>query len=307
MKSSTPEGISFVIPCFNSGGYLVEAVESLIQQPHTFPYEVVIVDDGSDDQPTLRAVALCAEYAEVRVVRQEHSGHHAARNAGINAASFEYVMQLDADDRLATAPELLKAGSYPDRAVKLLKTHQHVAFVHTMSRMIGDFDGLTISSYPCREELILRKHHVPTSIVYRRDDAIHGGLYDPDVRKWGDWAFAVNLLAGRFRRGEANHIVCLAGPLHEYRVHSRTRRVSNAEISEFDMTMLVVEKNLDLFRHHFNRDSAAEDLARLVLASKPSRLVDLIRMAEFDLEQALTVAFQRQFSLSSPFEGLGIP
>ncbi|WP_263173593.1 glycosyltransferase [Streptomyces sp. SCSIO ZS0520] len=37
------------------------------------------------------------------------------------------------------------------------------------------------------------------------------------------------------------------------------------------------------------------------------RLVDLIRMAEFDLEQALTVACQRQFSLSSPFEGLGIP
>ncbi|TFV32617.1 hypothetical protein E4K10_22790 [Streptomyces sp. T1317-0309] len=73
------------------------------------------------------------------------------------------------------------------------------------------------------------------------------------------------------------------------------------------MTLLVVEKNLDLFRHHFHRDGAAEDLARLVLASKPSRLVDLIRMAEFDLEQALTVASQRQFSLSSPFEGLGIP
>ncbi|KND28289.1 MULTISPECIES: hypothetical protein [Streptomyces] len=82
---------------------------------------------------------------------------------------------------------------------------------------------------------------------------------------------------------------------------------SNAEISAFDMTLLVVQKNLDLFRHRFNRDDTAEDITRLVLASKPSRLVDLIRMAEFDLEQALTVARQRQFSLSSPFEGLGIP
>jgi hypothetical protein len=216
-------------------------------------------------------------------------------------------MQLDADDRLATAPELLRAGSYPDRAVKFLKAHQHLAFVRTMSRMIGDFEGLTISSYPCREELILRKHHVPTSIVYRRDDAIRGGLYDPRVRKWGEWAFAVNLLAGRFRRGVANNIVCIAGPLHEYRVHSRTRRVSEADVSEFDMTLLVVEKNLDLFRARLNRDDSAEDIAREVLASKPSRLVDLIRMAEFDLEQALAVARQRQFSLSSPFEDLGIP
>ncbi|WP_371659471.1 hypothetical protein [Streptomyces sp. NBC_00280] len=44
-----------------------------------------------------------------------------------------------------------------------------------------------------------------------------------------------------------------------------------------------------------------------MLASKPSRLVHLTRMAEFDLEQALTVARQREFSLLSLFEGLGIP
>jgi glycosyltransferase involved in cell wall biosynthesis len=307
LKPNASEGISFVVPCFNAGDYLVEAVESLVQQPHAFPYEIVVVDDGSDDPTTLRAISLCAERAGVRVVRQDHGGHHAARNAGVEAASFAYVMQLDADDRLATAPDLLKAGSYPDRAVTLLKTHQHLAFVHTMSRMIGDFEGLTISSYPCREELILRKHHVPTSIVYRRDDAIRGGLYDPRVRKWGDWAFAVNLIAGRFRRGAANKVVCIAGPLHEYRVHSRTRRVSNAEVSEFEMTLLVVERNLDLFQDRFNSDDAAEVLAQEVLAAKPSRLVDLIRMAEFDLAQALAVARQREFSLSSPFDALGIP
>jgi hypothetical protein len=117
----------------------------------------------------------------------------------------------------------------------------------------------------------------------------------------------VNLLAGRFRKGDHNSIVCIAGPLHAYRAYSRTRRVSNVEISEFDMTLLVVEKNLDLLRQHFKRDDSAEDITRDVLASKPSRLVHLTRMAEFDLEQALTVARQREFSLSSLFEGLGIP
>ncbi|WP_055525265.1 glycosyltransferase family 2 protein [Streptomyces graminilatus] len=307
MKSTTPAGISFVIPCFNSGDYLIEAVDSLIGQPHVFPYEILIVDDGSDDESTLSAIAACGERSEIRVIRLGRSGHHTARNSGVEAAGFEYVMQLDADDRLATAPELLTDGSYPDRAVEILRTHDHVAFVHTMSRMIGEFEGFTISSYPCREELVLRKHHVPTSIVYRRDDAIRGGMYDPQVLKWGDWAFAVNLLAGRFRNGVHNAIVCISGPLHEYRVHSRGRRVSNAAISEFDMTLLVVEKNLDLFQHHFQRDGSAEDIARDVLASKPSRLDDLIRMATHDVEQALTVARQRAFSLASPFECLGIP
>lgn len=307
MKSTMPEGISFVIPCFNSGDYLTEAVDSLIRQPHDVPYEVLVVDDGSDDESTLGAISSCAEHRAIRIIRLGHSGHHAARNAGIEAARFQYVMQLDADDRLATAPELLAGGSYPDRAVKILKAHPHVAFVHTLSRMIGEFDGLTISSYPCREELVLRKHHVPTSIVYRHEDALRGGMYDPQVVKWGDWAFAVNLLGGRFRNGAHNAIVCISGPLHEYRVHSRVERVSNAAISEFDMTHLVVEKNLDLFQHHFKRDDSAETIAGDVLASKPSRLDDLIRMAGHDLEQALEVARQREFSLSSPYESLGIP
>lgn len=307
MKSHLPEGISFVIPCYNSGHYLMEAVESLLQQPHAFPYEILVVDDGSDDEATLDAVERCAEHPAVSVLRQAHAGHHAARNAGIKAASFAYVMQLDADDRLATSPELLQHGSYPDQAVKLLRSHQHLAFVHTMSRMIGDFEGLTISSYPCREDLVLRKHHVPTSIVHRRDDAVRGGLYDPRVSKWGDWAFAVNLLAGRFRLGMPNDIAYIAGPLYEYRVHTHTRRVSETAVSEFDMTLLVVETNLDLFRNRLGRDDSAEDITRDVLAAKPSRLVDLIRMAEFDLDQALAVACEREFTLSSPFEGLGIP
>jgi hypothetical protein len=105
--------------------------------------------------------------------------------------------------------------------------------------------------------------------------------------------------AGHVAHGRrfAGRIVVREG-FAEYRIHSRTRRVSDAEISEFDMTLLVVEKNLDLFRHHFNRDDSANDITRDVLASKPSRLVDPIRMAEFDLEQALAVARRREFALA---------
>lgn len=123
-------------------------------------------------------------------------------------------MQVDADDRLATEPPLLKDGSYPDRAAQILDSEPDTAFVHTMSWMFGAFEGFTISSYPCHEDLVVRKHHVPTSIVCRRADALACGLYDPKVLKWGDWAFAVNLLASRFRRGAGNDIRCIAGPFY---------------------------------------------------------------------------------------------
>ncbi|MET9973848.1 glycosyltransferase family A protein [Streptomyces microflavus] len=178
------EGLSFVIPCFNPGHYLREAVDSLRAQPHAFPYEVLIVDDRSDDSHTLHTLSACADLPGVRVRRlAARGGHHAARNVGLRHARFGYVMQLDADDRLATDPELLADGSFPDRAVEILRADPTVAFVHTMSRMFGDFDGLTISSCPCPEELVLRKHQVPTSIVHRHADALVGGLYEPRVVK----------------------------------------------------------------------------------------------------------------------------
>lgn len=306
--TTTHAGISFVVPCHNAGDYLIEAVESVVEQSLRRPYEVVIVDDGSDDDTTLKAIDTCAELPGVRVLRlAQRQGHHVARNAGVAAARMEYVMQVDADDRLATEPPLLKDGSYPDRAAQILDSEPDTAFVHTMSWMFGAFEGFTISSYPCHEDLVVRKHHVPTSIVCRRADALACGLYDPKVLKWGDWAFAVNLLASRFRRGAGNDIRCIAGPFYEYRVHSRVERVSDAEVSELDMTRLVVEKNLDFFQDRLDRNDGAAEIALDVLEQKPTRLDDLLYMANFDLHQAQIVAEQREFTLSSPYETLGIP
>ncbi|MGW2081935.1 glycosyltransferase family 2 protein [Streptomyces sp. NPDC001939] len=308
MTTTGPGDISFVIPCHNAGAYLIEAVESVVEQPLQRPYEVLIVDDGSDDGTTRMAIDTCAELPGVRVIRLEkRQGHHMARNVGVAAARMKYVMQVDADDRLSTEPLLLREGAYPDRAVEILESDADTAFVHTMSWMFGAFEGFTISSYPCREDLVVRKHHVPTSIVCRRADALACGLYDPKVLKWGDWAFAVNLLASRFRRGAGTTIRCVAGPFYHYRVHSRGERVSDVEISELDMTLLVVEKNLHFFQDRLGRQDGAAEIAHDVLGQKPGRLEDLLHMAVFDLRQAQTVAQQREFTMSSPHESLGIP
>lgn len=80
--TTTHAGISFVVPCHNAGDYLIEAVESVVEQSLRRPYEVVIVDDGSDDDTTLKAIDTCAEMPGVRVLRlAQRQGHHVARNA----------------------------------------------------------------------------------------------------------------------------------------------------------------------------------------------------------------------------------
>lgn len=106
--------LSFVIPCYNIGaGLLGRCLDSIAGQGlASGDYEVIIVDDGSDDFPH----GLLATYpCNVRYLPVTHRGPGAARNAGLDAARGEYVQFVDADDylhdgTLARYLPLLEAG-----------------------------------------------------------------------------------------------------------------------------------------------------------------------------------------------------
>jgi glycosyltransferase involved in cell wall biosynthesis len=86
--------VSVVIPTFNCGRFVTEAVESVLAQT-VVPAEVIVIDDGStDDTPT-----RLARYAwRVRYVRQSNQGVSEARNHGVRLALGDYIAFLDADD-----------------------------------------------------------------------------------------------------------------------------------------------------------------------------------------------------------------
>ena len=85
---------SVVIPAYNAEAFLADTLRSVLAQRDD-DFEVIVVDDGSTD----RTADLAAAFEpEVRLIRQANGGCHAARNAGIDAASGRYVCFLDADD-----------------------------------------------------------------------------------------------------------------------------------------------------------------------------------------------------------------
>ena len=103
--------VSVVIPCYRQAHYLPTAVDSALAQTHP-DVEVIVVDDGSDDD----TAAVAARYgARVRYVRRPNGGLAAARNTGVAASTATYLKFLDADDHLV--PEQLhratkEAGRY---------------------------------------------------------------------------------------------------------------------------------------------------------------------------------------------------
>jgi len=96
MPVDKPAGprVSVVLPTYNRGWILEQAVESVLSQDYA-NLELIVVDDGStDDTPQL----LSAFGDRLRIIRQENQGVSAARNAGIRAATGELIALLDSDD-----------------------------------------------------------------------------------------------------------------------------------------------------------------------------------------------------------------
>src|SRR5437763_11165815 len=98
MSAPRPPKISVIVPCYNLGEFLAEAVDSVLAQTCQ-DFEIVVVDDGSTDGPTNEILATFAR-PKTRLLRAPHAGLGAARNLGIANSTGEYLCALDADDRL---------------------------------------------------------------------------------------------------------------------------------------------------------------------------------------------------------------
>lgn len=89
--------ISVIVPTYNGGKYLAEALESILTQTYR-PIEIIIVDDGSTDNSAQIASNYCSKYLFVQYLYQNNSGPPCARNAGINVAKGPAIAFLDVDD-----------------------------------------------------------------------------------------------------------------------------------------------------------------------------------------------------------------
>lgn len=101
--------ISWIIPVYNSGAFLTEALESILNCPCAdIVHEILLINDCSTDAVTIELINHWAKSPYVTVINQiKNSGPARARNAGLNAASGDWLAFLDADD--VVAPRSIEA------------------------------------------------------------------------------------------------------------------------------------------------------------------------------------------------------
>ena len=206
--------VTVVIPCYNQAHFLGEAIESVLSQSYK-RFEIVVVDDGSTDDTS----EVATRYPRVRCIRQENQGLSGARNTGIGHARGEYLVFLDADDRLL--PEALEAG------VRELGAHPECAFVSGRCNNIGP-DGSPLKDPPRLHVegdhylALLRRCYIwpPAVVMFRRWVFEAVGGFDTSLRSSEDYDMYLRI-ARRFP--VCNH----KGAIVEYRHHgaSMTRNL----------------------------------------------------------------------------------
>ena len=88
--------VSVIVPCFNQGRYLVDALESVLAQSYP-SWQCIVVNDGSTDETRRVALEYVARDPRFRYLEQKNSGLSAARNRGLGEMRGSHVQFLDAD------------------------------------------------------------------------------------------------------------------------------------------------------------------------------------------------------------------
>jgi hypothetical protein len=193
--------IAVVIPCFNDGATLLDAVRSAQAQDRID--ELVVVDDGSSDPDTIETFKALERQA-VRVLRRPNGGLGAARMTGVQATATDYLFCLDADDRLLKGA-LSTLGA-------ALDADPGVALVWGDYRLFGDRTWRQQTASSLDPWQIGYQNDIPASVLIRRSALLEAGGWQ--LRGgYEDWDLLMGL-AERGRRGRRVPIVA-----YEYRQH----------------------------------------------------------------------------------------
>jgi glycosyltransferase involved in cell wall biosynthesis len=213
-RASDQPRVAVIVPCYRDGELAAEAVASVRENE---PVELVVVDDGSDDAPTLAALERM-ESEGVPVVRHEQNrGLSAARNTGVAATSARYVFTLDSDD--VAIGHLLRAmadrlDEEPGTGV-CFGDYEEFGSVHHIRAVPARLDPFRLAF----------TNEYPVSALFRRDLLESVGGWAP-IEAYEDWHMWMTLA----ERGETGvhfgfGVITFRKRMHGERMLSKARTV----------------------------------------------------------------------------------
>lgn len=179
------EKVSVIMPCYNDGAYIKEAIESVKKQ--TYPnIELIVIDDGSDDEKTIDILNELGD--EVVLLHTNHLKPAGARNYGIEKASGKYILPVDSDDTIDE--------TYIQKAVEIIESNSDVGVVYCEADLFGEKSGRWDLPKYSFEMMLLDNIVFVTSLFYKSDWEKVGGyntLMKSGMEDYDFWLSILNL------------------------------------------------------------------------------------------------------------------
>ena len=274
--------VSVVIPAYNQSRFLGAAIASVLAQTRPAD-EIIVVDDGSTDDPA----AVVANFAGVRLVRQENCGRSAARNTGLRYCTTSYVVFLDADDRLL--PGALESG------LNCAAKHPDCAFVYGAHRDIMEdgevreaYHHSPISGNPHIALLQRNLIRMLASVLFRRDPLIEVGGFDQTLQLGEDYDLYLRLAQSHSVGGHPTLVA-------EYRWHRGNS--SNDPVAMLEATLKVLDRHAARINPNTSEQAALERGRRVW---RDHYVFTMLQMAKANVVSSKAVRLLSQTIIISP-------
>jgi len=228
------ELVSVIIPCYNHGKFIREALKSIENQTYQ-NLEIIIVNDGSDDEYTLNVLENL-DSRNVTIFHKENGDVSSARNYGISRCNGEFILTLDADDKFAP--------TFVEKGVEILKQQPKTGMVTCYVERFGgnrketiDFKGGDIVDF-------LVKNNSVACLLYRYECWVEAGGYDEAIHGFEDWEFSISVTKHGWK------VYSIPEYLFFYRIVSGSM-YDRVCVHRADIVKYMVEKHRDVFHRHF--------------------------------------------------------
>ncbi|MDX2047196.1 MAG: glycosyltransferase family A protein [Chitinophagaceae bacterium] len=189
--------ISVVIPCYNQGNFLSDALNSLSQCDASL-FETIIVNDGSTDVATNHYLTELKEKG-YNVISQENKGLSGARNTGIKHASAEYILLLDADNKIR--PSFIVKG------IEVFQSDDDVKVVYGDAEYFGDEKGLRKQG-PFNLQRMMLVNWIDACTMVRKSVFDEVGYFDTNMKAgWEDWEMWLRIAFSGYKFHYLNEVV----------------------------------------------------------------------------------------------------
>jgi len=227
--------VSVVIPCYNLGEYLPEAVESVRRQTCP-PVELIIVNDGSTDEQTRQILQRYEHQAGITVYHKPNGGASSARNYGISRAHGDYILCLDADDVLL--PDFLA------ETVAQLDAQPAAGVVSTYVESFGEQETIWRPN-DYTPHALLTTNQICGGSLFRKLCWEQAGGYK-EIKGWEDWELWITII-------EENgwQWAVVPQPLYRYRRRSGSLSMAHGELGT-EILRQIHSLHAGLYQQHFS-------------------------------------------------------